>query len=215
MVMVAKTDTMETGRGESVHEARRQFRVLANTSLAQFRRTFITPFGRYCFRRLPFGITSAPEYFQKRMNGMLDGLPGVLYMMDDIILFGDFREEHDARAKAGLKRLEENRVTLNSGKCDFAKSNVSYIGHMCLSQGIEADLANVQAIMEMEQPTDVGDIRRFISKTNQLGKISPKLATITKPLRDLLSKQNQWTWGQSQAHAFEEVKRESIVTYLF
>ena len=139
---------------------------------------------------------------------MLDGLPGVLCMMDDIIISGDFREEHDARAKAGLKRLEENRVTLNSGKCDSAKSNVSYIGHMSLSQGIEADLANVQAIMEMEQPTDVGDIRRFISKTNQLGKISPKLATITKPLRDLLSKQNQWTWGQSQAHAFEEVKRE-------
>ena len=48
--------------------------------------TFITPFGRYCVRRLPFGITSASEYFQKRMNKMLDGLPGVLCMMDVIII---------------------------------------------------------------------------------------------------------------------------------
>ena len=65
----------------------------------------------------------------------------------------------------------------------------------------------MQAIVEIEQP-NVGDIRRFLGMANQLGKFSPKLVTITKPLRDLLSKQNQWTWGQSQLHAFEEVKRE-------
>ena len=152
--------------------------------------TFITPFGRYCFRRLPFGITSAPEYFQKRMNKMLDGLPGVLCMMDDIIIFGDSREEHDERVKAELKRLEENGVTLNFGKCDFAKSSVSHLGHVVSAQGIEADPAKVQAIMEMEQPTNVGDIRRFLGMANQLGKFSPKLATITKPLRDLTNKQN-------------------------
>ena len=119
---------------------------------------------------------------------MLDGLPGVLCMMDDIIIFGGSREEHDERVTAVLKRLEENGVTLNFGKCDFAKSSVSYLGHVVSAQGIEADPAKVQAIMEMEQPTNVGDIRRFLGMANQLGKFSPKLATITKPLRDLLSK---------------------------
>ena len=92
--------------------------------------TFTTPFWRYCFRRLPFGITSAPEYFKKRMNKMLDGLPDVLYMMDDIVIFGDSCEEHDTRKKAVLKRLQENGVTLNFGKCDIAKSIVSYLGHV-------------------------------------------------------------------------------------
>ena len=139
---------------------------------------------------------------------MFDGLPGVLCMMDDIVIFGGSREEHDARVKAVLKRLEENGVTLNFGKCDFAKSSVSYLGHVVSAQRIEADPAKVQAIMEMEPPTNVGDIRRFLGMADQLGKFSSKLATITKPLRDLLSKHNQWTWGQSQAHAFEEVKRE-------
>ena len=74
--------------------------------------------------------------------------------------------------------------------------------------GIEVDPAKVQTIKEMEQPTIVGDVRRFLGRTNQLGKFSPKLATITKLLRDLLSKQNQWTWEPSQAHAFEKVKRD-------
>ena len=50
--------------------------------------TFITPFGRFCFNRLPFGITSAPEYLQKRMNEVLLGLDGVICMMDDILVCG-------------------------------------------------------------------------------------------------------------------------------
>ena len=49
--------------------------------------TFITPFGRFCFNRLPFSITSASEYFQKRMHEVLLGLEGVICMMDDILVY--------------------------------------------------------------------------------------------------------------------------------
>ena len=57
--------------------------------------TFITPFGWFCFRRLPFGITSASEHFQKRMPLILDGIEGVLCIMDDILIHGKMQEEHD------------------------------------------------------------------------------------------------------------------------
>jgi hypothetical protein len=50
--------------------------------------TFITPFGRYCFNKLPFRISSAPKHFQKRMTPILDGLPGVVCQMDDVLVFG-------------------------------------------------------------------------------------------------------------------------------
>ena len=51
--------------------------------------TFITPFGRYMFRRLPFGISSPPEYFQKRMmDSELSGLAGVVCHLDDILVIG-------------------------------------------------------------------------------------------------------------------------------
>lgn len=40
--------------------------------------TFITPWGRYCFNKLPFGISSVPEVYQKQMNHILEGLPGML-----------------------------------------------------------------------------------------------------------------------------------------
>ncbi len=56
--------------------------------------TFITPFGRYCFNKLPFGICSAPEHFQKRISRILEGLDGVLCLMDDVLVFGSNKEEH-------------------------------------------------------------------------------------------------------------------------
>jgi len=59
--------------------------------------TFITPFGRFCFNKLPFGISSAPEIFQRQMNEVLSGLPGVLCHIDDILVYGQDAAEHESR----------------------------------------------------------------------------------------------------------------------
>ena len=67
--------------------------------------TFITLFDRYCFNKLPFGISSAPEHFQKQMSNILCGLEDVLCSMDDMLLFGKDQSEHDTRLYAVLRRL--------------------------------------------------------------------------------------------------------------
>ena len=67
--------------------------------------TFLTQFGRYCFNRLPFGITSAPEYFQCYMSKVLEGLEGAVCLIDDTLVYGKGAEKHDARLRAVLKRL--------------------------------------------------------------------------------------------------------------
>ncbi len=59
--------------------------------------TFISPFGWYCFNKLPFGISSAPELFQRRMNAILEGLEGVTCLIDDILVYGKNSKEHDER----------------------------------------------------------------------------------------------------------------------
>ena len=142
------------------------------------------------------------------MHKVLEDLPGVLCMMDDIIIFGESSEEHDARVRAVFRRLEDNGVTLNFEKCEFAKSSITYLGHVVSADGIRADPSKVRAIKQMQQPKDVGDIRRFLGMANQLGKFIPNLSTVTQPLRDLLQKKNQWTWGPSQQRAFDLVKDE-------
>ena len=82
--------------------------------------TFITPVGRFCFNRLSFGICSAPEQFQRWMSRILEGLPGVMYSMDDVIFFGETQGQHDERLNELMRRLAQAGVTLNE-KCEFSK----------------------------------------------------------------------------------------------
>ena len=98
--------------------------------------TFITTFVRYCFHKLPFGISSAPEVFQMRMNHILDGLPGVQCLIDDILIFGKIQVEHDARLFATLNRLQTFGITLNSEKCEFSKKSIKFLGHLIDAEGV-------------------------------------------------------------------------------
>ena len=138
--------------------------------------TFITPFGRYHFTKMPFGISSAPEHFQKRMSAILSGLEGVLCLMDDILVFGTDEGEHHRRLTRVLRRIHSAGVTLNPAKCEFQKKKLKFLGHLIDEHGIRADPDKVSAIVIMQPPTNVPEMRRFMGMVNQLGKFSPVMA---------------------------------------
>ena len=168
--------------------------------------TFITPFGRYQFNALPFGITSAPELFQKRMNILLANLKGVLCLMDDILVYGKNQTEHDKRLEVVLQCIKAAGMTLNSDKCEVSKSQLKFLGHIIDETGVRADPAKTEAVIQMSPPKNVTEVRRFIGMVNQLSKFIPNCATLLHPLNVLLSKKNEWTWGQSQEEAFTTLK---------
>ena len=172
--------------------------------------TFITPFGRYCFNKLPFGISSAPEHFQKRMNHILSGLDGVICLVDDVLVFGSNKRELDSRLMRSLERIRTAGVTLNKDKCEFGKDKISFLGHTIDGEGIHADPEKTDAIKRMEPPTSITELRRFMGMVNQLGKFSAKLSGLTHPLRMLLGTKNSWSWGEAQEQAFVAVKEELL-----
>ena len=170
--------------------------------------TFITPFGRYCFNKLPFGITSAPEIFQRTMGTILEGLEGVSGLIDDTLVHGKDESEHDDRLARVLERIRSVGGTLNQGKCEFKKSEVKFLGQKVSSEGVQADPEKTRAIRNMETPRTVSDLRRFLGMVNQLGKFSPSISELTQPLRELLSTRREWLWGPEQDRAFSNVKEE-------
>lgn len=102
--------------------------------------TFITLFGRFYFKRLPFGIVSAPEHFQNRMvKDVPNGLEGVVCHMDDVLVWGRTQEEHDARLHATLVKIQCAGFTLNVDKCDLSKTDVIFLGHVVSASGISPD----------------------------------------------------------------------------
>ena len=148
--------------------------------------TFITPFGRYCYNKLPFGILSAPEHFQQTMHSLLEGLPGVLCAMDDILIFGTTRQEHNSGLQAMLKLLCSAGITLNSKKCEFCKTSLMFLGHVIDQRGITADPNKTAAIQQMETPKSVSELRGFLGMVNQFGKFSSNIAELSKPNFHLL-----------------------------
>ena len=103
---------------------------------SQLLTTFITPFGRYAFCRLPFGISSGPEIFQRKMSTLLEDLGGVEVIMDDILVHGRNREEHDAPLNAVLRIINDSGLKLNRKICVFRKTELSYFGHLIGGDGI-------------------------------------------------------------------------------
>ena len=138
--------------------------------------TFITPFGRFKFNRLPFGITSAPEHFQRRMSQILAGMEGAVCLIDDILVYGSTKAEHDHRLLAVLKKIEEAGLTLNKDKCRFSVTSITFLGQVVDKEGVKADLAKIRAVLELKPPTNIKELRRLLGMANQLSKFSPNLA---------------------------------------
>ena len=172
--------------------------------------TFITPFGRYHFNKLLFGISSAPELFQRRMSTILEGLEGVVCLIDGVLGIGKNEAEHDTRLMQVLERLESVGVTLNRETCAFRQSSVKFLGHLIGQDGVRADPEKTSAIRDMETPQSVSDLRRFLGMVNQLGKFSPQISELTQPLRKLLSTKRAWLLGPEQEQAFGRVKEKLL-----
>ena len=137
--------------------------------------TLWTPYGRYNWKRMPFGISTAPEEFQRRLSDALKGLKGVSVVADDILIYGKDQTEHDDNLRKCLKRARECGLKLNKRKCRFHMRELPYIGHILTSEGVKPDL-KVCAIRNMEAPMNSEEVRRFLGHVNYIAKFMPNLS---------------------------------------
>lgn len=167
---------------------------------------FITPVGRFTFRRLPFGITSAPEIFQRKMADMLAGLEGTEVYMDDILVHGPTQKIRDQCLKEALRVIEAAGLKLNKIKCKFSQTQVHFLGHLIDEMGTRPDPNKVTRIQNFPQPQNVTELKRFLGMVNYLARYVPELSTVGKPLYDLLKTKMEWLWGPAQLEAFWKLK---------
>ncbi|KAF7659395.1 hypothetical protein LDENG_00298790 [Lucifuga dentata] len=142
------------------------------------------------------------------MSQILEGLEGVVCQMDDVLVYAETQVLHDLRLRAVLQRLEKAGVTLKTEKCEFSKTSVKFLGQIIEQTGVRADPDKVRAVINMEEPTDVSGVRRFLGMVNHLGKCLLHLAEKTQPLRELLRAKNVWLWGDAQQRAFDSIKQD-------
>lgn len=169
--------------------------------------TFITPFGRYRWLRLPFGLNVSSEIFQRKLDESLEGLDGVVCVADDILVYGDSEESHNKNLETLLKTCQQKNIKLNKEKSVFKTTEVEFLGHVVTSQGLKPDPKKVEAILQMENPTDVAGVRRLQGTVTYLAKFLPQLSTVLEPIRRLTRQEEQWEWTEEQDKAMSELKK--------
>lgn len=173
--------------------------------------TFNTPFGRYRYLRLPFGINSAQEVFHKRISQMFEDIEGVVTYIDDLLIYASDKKEHDRRLRQVLERARKIDLRFNKEKSKIGISEVKYLGHILSREGIKPDPSKVRAIMEMETPEDKPALERFLGMVAYLSKFIPHLSTLTEPLRELKQKEVAWHWNERHEEAMNNIK-ETLVS---
>ena len=124
------------------------------------------------------------------MDQVLQGIPGVQYYLDDVIITGRTREEHLKALDKVLGRLEEHG--LNREKCKFLQNSVEYLGHVITAEGLHQSPKKVQAMAGLAGPQNVGQLRSFLGMVQYYARFLPDLATHLAPLHRLLQKDEHW-----------------------
>ena len=164
--------------------------------------------GRYQFKRIPIGSKVASDIFQRKLDSVYIGLPGVTGIADDMVMYSRTVEEHDRNLILFLETTRKNRLILNKKKLQFKKEEVSFFGHRWNSTGISPDPKKIESILRMEFPPDKDTMHSFLGLVNFLNRYTPRLAELCSPLRKLILKDSHFNPGDPEHAAFNAIKAE-------
>ncbi|UYV64882.1 K02A2.6-like, partial [Cordylochernes scorpioides] len=174
--------------------------------------TFWTPFGRYKFLRMPFGLKTASEEYQRRLYEIFQGLEGIEIIADDILILGkgDSYEEalkdHDRNLENLFKTARQANLKFNINKVKLRLKEVKYLGHIITPHGLKPDPEKVKALKEMPHPESITELKSFLGFATYLCKFMPNISMISEPLRKLTMKNSTWSWSKNHQAAFEQIK---------
>ena len=168
--------------------------------------TFRTRFGRYKFKKLPFGLNISQDVFQQKIDEILENCPGTIGIADDIVCFGKTEEEHDQNLLTLMNEAKQHGLVFNSNKCQIKKSQIEYFGIVLGSNGIQPDKQKVEDLKNMPTPENKAELQAFLGLITYLSPFIPNLSGEAEPIRKLLCKDTPFEWSEDHQHTFERLK---------
>ena len=167
---------------------------------------FVTPFGKYEYLKVPFGLAQAPSYFPNLMNKVLNGLNFTLAYLDDIIIFSETAEQHLKQIQIVLNRLRQAKLKLKKSKCAFFKKELHYLGHSLTTDGVKPQLEKIKAISEMKPLKNQKGVREFLGMVGYYRKFISRFADAARPMTKLTRKDSKFEWSDDCQTGFEYLK---------
>ncbi|XP_077221648.1 uncharacterized protein LOC143855417 [Tasmannia lanceolata] len=169
---------------------------------------FITEWGTYCYKVMPFGLKNAGATYQRAATTLLHDMmhKEVEVYVDDMIVKAKTREEHVVLLRKFFQRIQKYQLRLNANKCVFGVTSGKLLGFLVSQRGIEVDPQKMKAIQEMTPPKTEKQIRGFLGKMQYLRRFIAQLTTICEPIFKLLKKNASKKWDEECQQAFEKIK---------
>jgi hypothetical protein len=171
--------------------------------------SFITPFGTYCFIRMPEGLKNDGSTFSRLTKTVLESQVGrnIFTYVDDIVVASKNKEDHLADLAETFANMRDARLRLNPEKCVFGVRQGKILGYLVSHRGIEANPTKIQAIINMTPPQSARDVQRLTGRLAALNRFISKSAERSLPFLKTLRGAKDFAWGPEQAAAFASLKQ--------
>ena len=198
---------LANGESYSKLDLARAYKQMKVTESSQPLLTINTHMGLFKYARLPFGISTAPSLWQRAMAQVLQGIPNVLFFIDDILVTGRTRKEHEATLCRVLDRIHEYGLRLKRSKCLFFQEELEFLGHIISKDGVKPTQNRIKGIQQTPTPRNKQELLSFLGMITFNAKFLPSLSHVLHPLHQLLQKHAQWVWEAKHEQAFTTAKQ--------
>ena len=170
--------------------------------------TFACPFGRYCYKCLPFGVAPVCDMFQHKKDEIFSDMSNMFGITDDILVTGYDKNgaDHNAAVNKVLGHCKEVNLKLNKDKCHFRHTSIPFFGKVISRDGVQSDPQKIKALMDMPAPKNKKELQAFLGILNYLGKFSPGTTDVCDPLCKPTFSKVAWTWNVSYHEQFAKAK---------
>lgn len=170
---------------------------------------FSTKRGMFEYNVLPFGLSIAPSSFSRMMALAFSGLTPerCFSYMDDLIIIGFSEENHLNNIRSVFEICRKYNLKLNPAKCEFFRTEISFLGHICTDKGLKADPKKLLAVEKYPKPTDKDSVKRFVAFANYYRRFVPNFAELAKPLTNLTKKRSKFIWNTEAENSFQTLRQ--------
>ena len=201
---------LKDSRIYSTFDMRSGYYHMALSKKARPKMAFVSAYGKWEFKRCPFGLAQAPAYFQRLVNEVLSGLNFTFGYLDDILIFSPDIVTHLQHLRCLFDRLRAADLRLKEIKGNFLKKHIQYLGHILSGEGITLLPEKLSSIEKMLPPKTPKDIKQFRGLIGYYRKFVPRFYA-------LMRKNTKYEWTQQCQKSFEMLKTslmtDPILTY--
>ncbi len=169
--------------------------------------TFNTPFGWYSFTRLPFGLNSSQDIFQRAVDETFGNIPNVYCIADDILIGTKTRKEYDIAVNRILQRCYESGFRLNPDKAKILAEELSFFGHVLTARGLKPDPKKLEGIQCLQPPTSKQELQSILGCFTYLSWYIKNLSARTQELCNLMKQAADFEWTEHHTKILEELKQ--------